>query len=117
LGVFNNKNQKSEIMKKQLATIFLFCLAIFVSGQKVIENPKYGLRNEPKVNITRVEITDTATVLSFHLTHPGGTKVGIGAKSYIQVAGNSDTLFMTGKEAPDPDATGWIISARRWIDI
>jgi thiol-disulfide isomerase/thioredoxin len=95
-------------MKKQFATIFLFFLAIFVSGQKVVENPKYGLRNEPKVNITRVEITDTATALSFHLTQPGGTKVGIGAKSYIQVAGNSDTLFMTGKEAPEPDATGWI---------
>ena len=94
-------------MKKQFATIFLSCLAIFVSGQKVIENPKYGLRNEPKVNITRVEITDTATALSFHLTHPGGTKVGIGAKSYIQVVSNSDTLFMTGKEAPEPDATGW----------
>jgi thiol-disulfide isomerase/thioredoxin len=94
-------------MKKELLTIFLFCMAIFVSGQKVIENPKYGLRNEPKVNITRVEITDTATVLTFHLTHPGGTKVGIGAKSYIQIAGNSDTLFMTGKEAPEPDATGW----------
>jgi len=94
-------------MKKEFFTIFLFCLAIFVSGQKVIENPKYGLRNEPKVNITRVEITDTATVLTFHLTQPGGTKIGIGAKSYIQVVGNSDTLFMTRKEAPEPDATGW----------
>ncbi len=94
-------------MKKQFATIFLLCLAIIVSGQKVIENPKYGLRNEPKVNITRIEITDTATALSFHLTQPGGTKVGIGAKSYIQVVGKSDTLFMTGKEAPEPDATGW----------
>jgi thiol-disulfide isomerase/thioredoxin len=109
LGVFNNKNQKSEIMKKQFATIFLFCLAIIVSGQKVIENPKCGLRNQTMVNITQIEINDTVTVLSFHLTYPAGTPVGIGAKSYIQIAGNSDTLFMTGKEAPEPDATGWFI--------
>jgi thiol-disulfide isomerase/thioredoxin len=109
LGVFNNKNQKSEIMKKELLTIFLFCLVIFVSGQKVIENPKYGLRNEPKAKITRIEITDTETVLSFHLTHPAGTPVGIAAKSYIQVVGQPDTLFMIKKEAPKPDATGWII--------
>jgi thiol-disulfide isomerase/thioredoxin len=109
LGVFNNKNQKSEIMKKQFATIFLLCLAIFVSGQKVIENPQYGLRNGPEVNITRIEITDTETVLTFHLTHPAGTTVGIAAKSYIQVVGQPDTLFMIKKEAPEPDATGWII--------
>lgn len=96
-------------MKKQFATIFLFCLAIFVSGQKVIDNPIFGLRNQTMVNITQIEINDTVTVLSFHLTYPAGTPVGIGAKSYIQIAGNSDTLFMTGKEAPEPDATGWFI--------
>lgn len=96
-------------MKKQFATIFLFCMAIFVSGQKVIDNPIFGLRNQTMVNITQIEINDTVTVLSFHLTYPAGTPVGIGAKSYIQIAGNSDTLFMTGKEAPEPDATGWFI--------
>jgi thiol-disulfide isomerase/thioredoxin len=96
-------------MKKELLTIFLFCLAIFVSGQRVIDNPIFGLRNQTMVNITQIEINDTVTVLSFHLTYPAGTPVGIGAKSYIQIAGNSDTLFMTGKEAPEPDATGWFI--------
>ena len=96
-------------MKKEFLTIFLFCLAIFVSGQKVIDNPIFGLRNQTMVNITQIEINDTVTVLSFHLTYPAGTPVGIGAKSYIQIAGNSDTLFMTGKEAPEPDATGWFI--------
>lgn len=96
-------------MKKQFATIFLFCLTIIVSGQKVIENPKCGLCNEPKANITRIEIADNETVLSFHLTHPPGTPVGIAAKSYIQIVGQPDTLFMIKKEAPEPDATGWII--------
>ncbi len=95
-------------MKKQFATIFLFCLAIFVSGQKVIENPKYGLRNNQGINITRIEINDSETILTFNLNMPTGMQVGIAAKSYIQVVGQPDTLFMIKKEAPEPDATGWI---------
>jgi hypothetical protein len=96
-------------MKKQFATIFLLCLAIFVSGQKVIDNPKYGLRNNQGINITRIEINDSETILTFNLNMPTGTPVGIAAKSYIQVVGQPDTLFMIKKEAPEPDATGWII--------
>jgi thiol-disulfide isomerase/thioredoxin len=96
-------------MKKQFATIFLFCLAIIVSGQKVIENPKYGLRNNQGINITRIEINDSETILTFNLNMPKGTPVGIAAKSYIQVVGQPDTLFMIKKEAPEPDATDWII--------
>ena len=95
-------------MKKEFSTIFLFCLAIFVSGQKVIENPKYGLRNNQGINISRIEINDSETILTFNLNLPIGTPVGIAAKSYIQVVGQPDTLFMIKKEAPEPDATGWI---------
>lgn len=96
-------------MKKELLSIFLLCLAIFVSGQKVIENPKYGLRNNQGINITRIEINDSETILTFNLNMPTGMQVGIAAKSYIQVVGQPDTLFMIKKEAPEPDATGWII--------
>ncbi len=96
-------------MKKEFLTIFLFCLAIIVSGQKVIENPKYGLRNNQGINITRIEINDSETILTFSLNLPTGMQVGIAAKSYIQVVGQPDTLFMIKNEAPEPDATGWII--------
>ena len=96
-------------MKKQFATIFLFCLAIIVNGQKVIENPKYGLRNNQGINITRIEINNSETILTFKLNLPIGMQVGIAAKSYLQVVGQPDTLFMIKKEAPEPDATGWII--------
>lgn len=95
-------------MKTGIVTFLLLCLVILVNAQKVIDNPRIGLKNQQMVNITQIEINNAETILSFHLTYPEGSRIGIGAKSYIQIVGNSDTLFMTRKEAPEPDATGWL---------
>lgn len=88
-------------MKKQFATIFLFCLAIFVSGQKVIENPKYGFGSAKNAQITKIELTDSFTILSFHINIPQYNWVAIHEESYIQPAGDTTKLYIIKAEGAE----------------
>ena len=85
-------------MKKQFATIFLFCLAIFVSGQKVIENPKYGISSPAYLKLKKIEITDDATILSFHLQIPQNNWITVHEKSYIQPVGDTTKYYLIKAE-------------------
>ena len=85
-------------MKKELFTIFLFCLAIIVSGQKVIENPKYGISTPNYLHLTKVEITDDATILSFHLQIPENNWITVHEKSYIQPVGDTTKYYLIKAE-------------------
>ncbi len=96
-------------MKAIFLTFLFGALALLSRSQKIVENPEFGISNESNVRITRIEITPTETVLSFHLSHPPGSRFGIAEKSFIRVVGRPDTLFMTKKDAPEPDAAGWIM--------
>jgi hypothetical protein len=52
-------------------------------------------------------LTDTETALTFKLNLEPGRTFGIAKKSYIQIVGRSDSLFMIRKDAPEP-VNGWI---------
>jgi thiol-disulfide isomerase/thioredoxin len=77
-----------------------------LNAQKIIENPEFGIGTDA-VFITKIVLTDTETALTFKLNLEPGRTFGIASKSYIQVVGQSDSLFMTRKDAPEP-VNGWI---------
>ncbi|TKG95792.1 TlpA family protein disulfide reductase [Puteibacter caeruleilacunae] len=64
-------------MQSKLLFILFAFLSIAAQGQKVINNPKYRGSTAPFVKVTKVELTDTATILSFHVDLPKGTSIGL----------------------------------------
>jgi len=99
----------STVMKPKILFLFLIIVGLFSNAQKIIENPKIGISNQPMVKISKVEILNNATILTFEINFSAGSRIGIAKKSFIQEEGNPDSLFMTRSEAPKPDSTGWII--------
>ena len=94
-------------MKKLIVFSLLISLGCFVLAQKVIENPDFGIGTDAVI-ITKIELTDTETALTFKLNLQPGRTFGIAQKSYIQIVGHPDSLFMVRKDAPEP-VNGWII--------
>jgi len=85
-------------MKKSTLTILLFLLsAIVVYSQSVIENPKTGLSLCGNVKITKVELTDSTTILHFHTYANPGQWISIPKETYIQPVG-SEKLFIKRAE-------------------
>ena len=93
-------------MKKLIGTFVLVCLVFFVDAQKIIDNPDYGI-GTTAVTITKIELTSTETALTFKINLEPGRTFGIANKSYIQIVGQPDSLFMIRKDAPEP-VNGWI---------
>lgn len=81
-------------MKKTQLTILLFFLSAIVAySQTVIENPKTGLSLNNNSTITKVELTDTATVLSIRTKYTPGWWISIPKETYIQPVGG-EKLFI-----------------------
>lgn len=85
-------------MKKSAFTILLFLFsAIVVYSQTVINNPKTGLSLHNNSTITKVELTDTTTVLYIHTKYTPGWWISIPKETYIQPIGN-EKLFVKRSE-------------------
>jgi thiol-disulfide isomerase/thioredoxin len=85
-------------MKKNAFTILLFLFsAIVVYSQTVINNPKTGLSLNNNSTITKVELTDTTTVLYIHTKYTLGWWISIPKETYIQAIGN-EKLFVKRSE-------------------
>lgn len=84
-------------MKKQLVLALLAVIILFFSGysQKIIDNPVVGLNVTPNLKLTKVEIGDTATVLSFHATNPSNKEMIILKETYIQPVNGKDKLVVS----------------------
>ena len=93
-------------MKNLIGTFVFVCLVFFVNAQKIIENPDYGI-GTTALTITKIELTSAETALTFKINLEPGRSFGIANKSYIQIVGQPDSLFMIGKDAPEPE-NGWI---------
>lgn len=93
-------------MKKFFALCLFLSFASFVVAQKVIENPDFGIGTDA-VSITKIELSETETALTFQINLEPGRTFGIAGKSFIQIVGEPDTLFMIRKNAPEP-VNGWI---------
>ncbi|GGA80208.1 thiol:disulfide interchange protein [Flavobacterium palustre] len=84
-------------MKKIL---LLFAALLSVSSlfaQKIIDKPDYGLSNIPG-SITKIELTEEATILHFHIEYYPGQWIFIPKESYIQDVNGGDKIFATKTE-------------------
>lgn len=74
--------------------LLLLLLANYAHAQKNIENPNYGLSTVQNLKIEKVEINDTATVLSFYYGVNKGNSMSIPKESFIQPVGSEEKLFV-----------------------
>ncbi|MFB9051584.1 hypothetical protein ACFFVB_00705 [Formosa undariae] len=82
-------------MKNHLLFLFILMFSISVNAQKTINNPDYVSSNLSGT-ITKVELTEEATILHFHIKVPIGSWIFIPKQTYIEDARASDgRLYVT----------------------
>jgi len=91
------KPQRSSSFREKIKTLTLlfFFLPLLINAQIVNQSPKTGLSTSPYVQITKTELTDTATVLSMHVYFTPGNWINIPPGTYIQPVNSSEKLFIT----------------------
>jgi len=85
-------------MKKITLTILSFLLSFLVYSQTVIDHPTVGFAIASGVNLTKLELSDTATILSFRTRAIPGNWISIPSKTYIQDVNGKDKLYIKRTE-------------------
>ncbi|MBV5281573.1 MAG: thioredoxin family protein [Paludibacter sp.] len=85
-------------MKKLTFTCLLYLFSVLVvSSQTVIDHPTTGLSLHNNSTITKVELTDTTTIMSIHTKYTPGWWIRIPKETYIQPVGG-EKLFIKRSE-------------------
>jgi thiol-disulfide isomerase/thioredoxin len=93
------KNLKhSKSMKKIKLSVLMLLASFSIFAQSVIENPKIGFSTAPNAKLTKVEITDSATVLYFNTTYTPGNWISIPDKTFIQEDGAGNKFYIRKTE-------------------
>jgi len=88
-------------MKKNVFTILLFLFsAIVVYSQTVINNPKTGFSQNNNSTITKVELTDSTTVLYIYTKLAPGSWITIPKEMYIQPIGGDKSFVNRSEGVP-----------------
>ena len=95
-------------MKTILLSTFALMLSVFTFAQMVIPSPKTGMSTTENLQITKIELTDSATVLYFHCTYRPNNWISIPKETFIQSVGSSNKLFITATK-------GIPLGARHWM--
>jgi len=85
-------------MKTILLTAFALFLTFFAYSQTIIENPKVGMSTASNVKIVKIELSDAATVLWFHVNSSPGNWMSVPNKTYIQPVGAKEKLYIVSAE-------------------
>lgn len=85
-------------MKQLLITLLILLFSSIAYSQIVVENPRIGMSTAVNVQIEKIELLDTATVLWFHVNQPSGAWISVPDKSFIQPVGSTEKLFVTAAE-------------------
>ena len=85
-------------MKTILLTTFALFLTFFAYSQTIIENPKVGMSTASNVKIVKIELTDAATVLWFHVNSTPGNWISVPNKTYIQPVDAKEKLYIVSAE-------------------
>jgi hypothetical protein len=85
-------------MKKILLLLTVLLSIANVLAQKTIENPKTGFSTASYLSISKIEITDSTTVVSFEIAQYSGFKFTIPKQSYIKDVANEEKLFIKSAE-------------------
>jgi len=74
--------------------LLLLFSAIVVYSQIVINNPKTGFSTSGNVNLTKIEVLDSATILSFRTYARPGDWISIPDKTYIQDDNGTEKMYI-----------------------
>jgi thiol-disulfide isomerase/thioredoxin len=81
--------------------IFIILVTLFIScgvfAQKIIDKPDYGFSNLPG-KLTKIELTDSATIIHFYVKYPTGRWIFIPKESYIQDVNGGEKYFVIKTE-------------------
>lgn len=83
-------------MKKSILLVLLL-VSCSVFSQKIIDKPNYGLSNLPG-EITKIELSDTATILYFHVTYPSGQWIQVPKNTYLRDVNGGEKYLVTQTE-------------------
>lgn len=81
-------------MKKLFLTAITLIFSQFAYSQTVLEQPKVGMSTSSYVEIEKIELRDTATVLWIHVDFTPGNWISIPQKTYLQPVGKKEKLFI-----------------------
>jgi thiol-disulfide isomerase/thioredoxin len=92
-------------MKKYLLSALCICAAIACPGQRpaIVERPAFDVRNSATLEIDRIEISDTATVLHINAFFNPKDWIAISGETYIRESGSSAKLPITRSEGINTD--------------
>lgn len=94
-----------------LTTIVLMWLAVSCGRwNKCVENPLIESANTMAIDITKVELSDTATVLYIDVYFLSDDRIEISAESYLLA--DDKRYFLTGVRGCKADSLSWIIEPR-----
>lgn len=84
-------------MKKIFIILVTLLVSCGVFSQKIIDKPDYGLSNVPG-SLTKIELTDSATIIHFSIKYYPGQWIFIPKESYIQDVNGGEKIFVTKTE-------------------
>lgn len=98
----------AKILLALLLTVFLNSAAEAKKKERTIERPRMGWRNTPSLEIDRIVLSDTATVLWFDVFNTGDETFRIGKDACIRVGDKNMALksaagIVLDKETPLPE--------------
>jgi len=86
-------------MKKfQITAVLLLLLSVCSFAQTTVINPKTGFSTAGNIQITKVELTDTATILSFDVNTRPKDWISVPAKTYIQPINSTEKYYIKSSE-------------------
>ena len=81
-------------MKHLILIVLLHILPAGLFAQKVIEHPRTGTTTAHYVQITRIELSDTATVIDFMVRFTPGMWIRVPRETWIQDSRGGEKLFI-----------------------
>ncbi len=73
--------------KSWFTGFFFICLSSPLFAQIIVDHPRIGQSTTTNVSITQIELTDSSTALSFHVSGRSGEYIFIPTRSYIVPVG------------------------------
>lgn len=84
-------------MKKIYFSLVVLLFTITTFSQKTIDKPDYGMSTLPG-SLTKIELTDSATIIHFYIKYPTGQWISVPKESFIQDVNGGEKYFATKTE-------------------
>lgn len=84
-------------MNRLFLMLWIGMLSVTIQAQKIINNPDY-INTSINGSVTKVELTDTETILHFHVKVPMGGWFSIPNQTYIESSAEGERLFVVKAE-------------------